>query len=331
MRRSALCRPPDLTFAREVISVSMSQKSNDTPVGAVALPRAPEASAFVWCLLGVVGFSLSLPATRAAVPEIGVLPVTFGRACSAGLLALVVLVWKRERLPKRHQLLPLALVALGVAFGFPLCTAVALAEVPSTHATVIIGLVPAATALYAVMRNGERPSLGFWLAAFAGAVAVVVFGASQGSLHLAGADLWLLAAVAFAALGYAEGARLSSSLGGWRVISWALVLGLPFSLAGSIWAWPTAGLHPGPRAVFGFGYISLVSMYLAFFAWYRGLASGSIARGSQIQLVQPVLSLGWAALWLGEEVGAATLVASLVVVGCAAWARSARVTPRPVG
>ena len=266
-----------------------------------------------------------MPATRAAVPELGVLPVTFGRAFTAGVLALAVLAWKRERLPKRHELLPLALVAIGVAFGFPLCTAVALAEVPSTHATVIIGLVPAATALYAVMRNGERPSVGFWLAACAGAVAVVVFGASQGSFHVAGADLWLFAAVAFAALGYAEGARLSGSLGGWRVISWALVIGLPFSLAGLVWAWPAAGLHPGPRAVFGFGYVSLISMYFAFFAWYRGLSSGSIAQASQIQLIQPVLSLGWAALWLGEEVGATTLLASLVVLACAAWARSARV------
>jgi len=285
----------------------------------------------VWCALGVLGFSLSMPATRAAVPEIGVLPVTFGRAFTAGVLALVVLAWKRERLPKRHELLPLALVALGVAFGFPLCTAVALAEVPSTHATVIIGLVPAATALYAVMRNGERPSVGFWLAALAGAVAVVVFGASQGSFHLAGADLWLLAAVAFAALGYAEGARLSSSLGGWRVISWALVIGLPFSLAGLAWALPGAEIHPGARALFGFGYVSLISMYLAFFAWYRGLASGSIAQASQIQLIQPVLSLGWAALWLGEEVGATTLLASLVVLACAAWARSARVSAPRVG
>lgn len=272
-----------------------------------------------------------MPATRAAVPELGVLPVTFGRSLTAGVLALVVLAWKREHLPARQQLLPLALVALGVAFGFPLCTAVALAEVPSTHATVIIGLVPAATALYAVVRNGERPSFGFWLAALAGAAAVVVFGVSQGSFHLAGADVWLFAAVAFAALGYAEGGRLSSSLGGWRVISWALVIGLPFSLAGMLWAWPAAGLHPGPRAALGFGYVSVVSMYLAFFAWYRGLASGSIAQASQIQLVQPVLSLGWAALWLGEEVGAATLVASLAVLACAGWARSARVTSRAVG
>lgn len=272
-----------------------------------------------------------MPATRAAVPEIGVLPVTFGRAFTAGVLALGVLLWKREALPKRRELLPLALVAIGVAFGFPLCTAVALAEVPSTHATVIIGLVPAATALYAVVRNGERPSFGFWLAALAGAAAVLVFGATQGSLHLAGADLWLFAAVAFAALGYAEGARLSVSLGGWRVISWALVVGLPFSFAGLIASWPEAGVHPGPSAAFGFGYVSVVSMYLAFFAWYRGLASGSIAQASQIQLIQPVLSLGWAALWLGEEVGASTLISSLAVLGCAAWARSARVRARPAG
>ena len=258
----------------------MSDKSNDTLTRPIALsPGVPAVPAsLVWCVLGVLGFSLTMPATRAAVPELGVLPVTFGRSLTAGVLALVVLACKREHLPTRQQLLPLALVALGVAFGFPLCTAVALAEVPSTHATVIIGLVPAATALYAVVRNGERPSFGFWLAALAGAAAVVVFGVSQGSFHLAGADVWLFGAVGFAALGYAEGARLSSSLGGWRVISWALVIGLPFSLAGLLWAWPASGLHPGPRAVLGFGYVSVVSMYLAFFAWYRGLASGSIAQ-----------------------------------------------------
>ena len=310
----------------------MSDSSNDTLVRPVALPRFPAVSAsFGWCALGVLAFSLSLPATRAAVPEIGVLPVTFGRAFSAGVLALLVLMLRREALPKRQQLIALALVYVGVAFGFPRCTAVALASVPSTHATVIIGLVPAATAIYAVVRNGERPSIGFWLAALTGALAVALFGVSQGSFHVAAADLWLLAAVGFAALGYAEGARLSSSLGGWRVISWALVLGLPFSAAGLLWSWPSPEIHPGARALIGFAYISLISMYLAFFAWYRGLSTGSIAQASQIQLAQPVLSLGWAVVLLGEEVGVTTLAASLAVLGCAAWARSARVRARPVG
>ena len=289
--------------------------------------------------LGVLCFSLTVPATRAAVPELGALFVGAGRSVVAGALALLVLAARRERLPPRTDVRSLLIVALGVVFGFPLCSAIALRSVPAVHALVIVGLVPMATALFAVLRNGERPSAAFWLASSLGAASVFAFGFTQASLHVDAADAWMVAAVLFVALGYNEGARLTRRLGGWRVISWALVLSLPLTLALSGLA---LAQHPlravSVRAWLGFGYVGVVSMYLGFFAWYRGLARTTIARASQVQLAQPVLGMGWSWLLLGERVTLPMLFTAGFVVLCAAWASRGhvrvvaldRVRPGPV-
>lgn len=279
--------------------------------------------------MGVLCFSLTVPATRVSVPELGPLLVGAGRSVIAGALAMLVLAAKRERLPAPADLKSLALVALGVVFGFPLCSAIALRTVPAVHALVIIGLVPMATAILAVVRIGERPSSKFWLASSLGALSVFAFGFSQARLHLAAADAWMLAAVVSAAFGYSEGARLTPRLGGWRVISWALVLSLPFSLGLSVWAVSDAPPHAAIswRAWLGLGYVGVVSMYLGFFAWYRGLTRTSIARASQVQLAQPVLGFGWSWLLLGERVTPAMVCTAGFVLACAAWASRSRAQP----
>ena len=281
--------------------------------------------------LGVLCFSLTVPATRAAVPELGVLVVGAGRSVIAGGLALIVLGARRERLPAWADLKSLAWVALGVVFGFPLCSAIALGSVPAVHALVIIGLVPMATAFLAVLRNGERPSPKFWLASSLGAASVFVFGFTQASLRVVAADGWMLAAVASAAFGYTEGARLTPRLGGWRVISWALVLSLPLTLGLSMWAINKHPVHAviSWRAWLGLGYVGVVSMYLGFFAWYRGLTRTSIARASQVQLAQPVLGFFWSWLLLGERVTPAMLFTAGFVLVCAAWASHSRVQKVP--
>ncbi len=277
-------------------------------------------------------FSLTVPATRAAVPELGALLVGAGRSVIAGGLALLVLVARRERLPARADLRSLALVALGVIFGFPLCSAVALRSVPAVHALVIVGLVPMATSLLAVVRNGERPSPKFWLASSFGAASVFAFGFTQASLHVIAADGWMLAAVLSAAVGYSEGARLTPRLGGWRVISWALVLSLPLTSSLSLWAVTIEPPHAAIswRAWLGLGYVGVVSTYLGYFAWYRGLTRTTIARASQVQLAQPVLGFFWSWLLLAEQVTPATLFTAGFVLVCAAWASQSRVRLAPV-
>ena len=276
-------------------------------------------------MAGVLGFSLTLVATRAAVPELGGAFVGAARSVLAGVLATAVLLFRREAFP-RKALLRLWLVALGVVLGFPLTTAVALRTVPASHATVLIGLVPMATAVYAIVRNRERPAPEFWLAAVAGTIGVLLFAGTQTALSVSGADAWLLAAVAFAALGYTEGALLARELGGVTVISWALVLALPLNLTIAAYTFPSRPLSSvSGAALLGLGYVSLVSMYLAMVAWYRGLSLGSVARGSQIQLVQPVLGLFWAWALLGEPVAATTVLSAGFVVLCAARARRARI------
>jgi len=279
-----------------------------------------------WGLLGVVAFSVPLPATRMAVA--GGLPggfVGIGRAVVAGVLALATLAAMRQGVPARRVIGRLAVVAVGVVLGFPLLTALAMERVPAAHGTVIVGVLPAATAVMAVLRAGEQPSARFWLAAGAGLACVLVFAVAAGAGGFEGADGLLLAAVVLCALGYAEGGALARELGGVQVICLALVLALPVTVAWTLWEMDPAALaRATPAAWAGFAYVSLVSMFAGFFAWYRGLALGGVARVGQVQLAQPVLSLGWAALLLGETVTPAMGLAAVGVLACVMATQRAR-------
>ncbi|WP_257451366.1 EamA family transporter [Archangium lipolyticum] len=266
--------------------------------------------------LGVLAFSLTLPATRVSVPELGGTVVGLGRALIAAGLAGLVLAVRRERLPERRHWPRLALVAGGVVVGFPLLSALALRHMPASHGAVLVGLLPAATAVAAVFRARERPSWGFWLSALAGLGCVVGFALAQGAGRPTSGDALVLLAVAAGAVGYAEGGVLARELGSWRVICWALVLSAPFLAPVVALSLRPEMLSASPRAWLGLGYVSVVSMFLGFFAWYRGLALGGVARVSQLQLVQPLLTLLWCALLLGEPVGRGTLGASVLVMLC---------------
>ncbi|ATB27380.1 EamA family transporter [Melittangium boletus] len=266
--------------------------------------------------LGVVAFSLTLPATQVAVAELGGTLVGLGRALIAAVLAAGVLAVRRERLPERSHWPRLAWVIAGVVVGFPLLSALALRNMPASHGAVLVGLLPGATAVAAVFRARERPSWGFWLSALAGLGAVLVFAAARGAGLPTRADGLVLLAVAAGAMGYAEGGVLARELGGWRVICWALVLSMPLLVPVVALSVDVGRLSASPRAWLGLGYLSAVSMFLGFFAWYRGMALGGVARVGQLQLAQPLLTLLWCALLLGEPVSPGTIGAALLVLLC---------------
>ena len=315
---------------------SATAKFRVTPSGVAGRPGSAGGrfSGAVACgALGVLAFSFTLPATRLAVHDLDATVVGLGRALVAALLAGAVLAARHEPLPAARHLPSLAVVALGVVVGFPLGTSLALAHVPAAHGAVIVGLLPAATAAMAVVRARERPSVRFWIAVAAGLVAVLAFAASQGAGRPQAGDLLILLAVALGALGYAEGGALAREIGGWRVICWALALSAPFLAPVVAWKVAQTGLHGGLNAWLGFAYVSVFSMFLGFFAWYRGLARGGVARIGQLQLAQPVLTLLWSALILGERFGPGTVVAALAVLSCAAITQRVRTarTPGRVG
>ena len=291
-----------------------------------AIARRPVTQAVVFGFLGVLGFSFSLPATRLAVEDLDPTFVGLGRALVAAALAAALLAIRRERLPARQDLPRFALVSIGVVIGFPIFTSLALHHLSSAHSSVIVGLLPAATAAMAVARAGERPPPAFWLAATAGLIAVLAFAATQGVNGIETADLLVFIAVAFAALGYAEGGALSRTYGGWQVICWALLLALPLSLPLTLAYLP--GGHVGTDAWLGFAYVSLFSMFLGFFAWYAGLSAGGVAKAGQTQLLQTPLTLALSALVLGEHVPPAAVVCTLAVLFSIVGTQRARVVRR---
>lgn len=278
-------------------------------------------------LLGTVGmllFSWTFPATRVAIPGFGATVVGLGRAEIAAVCAAIYLIVMRERVPTRAQLISLAVTASGVVAGFPLFTALALESVPATHAAVVTGLLPAATAIIAVVRAHERPSLLFWIGSMGGFLAVLWFAYTQGAGSLQIADLYLLLAVLCGAVGYTEGGRLSREMSGAAVISWVVVIAAPFVAIPVAIAIHNAPPHPNLMQWIGLLYVGLVSMYLGFFAWYRGLAEGGIARVSQLQLAQPAITLVWSALFLGETISRVTALAAAAIIVCVGVCMRAR-------
>ncbi|ACL61948.1 DMT family transporter [Methylobacterium nodulans] len=281
----------------------------------------PARRAFADGLIGVLIFSGSLPATRLAVMDLDPFFVTAVRAGVAGLAALALLVGLRQPAPERRDLGALALVALGVVIGWPLCTALALETVTAAHGTVTVACLPLATALFAVWRGGERPKPAFWLFSGLGSAIVAAFALRQGGGRLGAGDAWLFLGMVLCALGYAEGARLARRLGGWQVVAWALVLSLPASLPASWLLRPASWSGVGLPALASLAYVSLFSMLIGFVFWYRGLARGGIAAVGQVQLLQPFASLVLAALVLGEQVETGLVLACAAVVATVAGAK----------
>jgi drug/metabolite transporter (DMT)-like permease len=283
--------------------------------------REKTASGWLNGFIGVLIFSGSLPATRLAVQEFDPVFLTAARASIAGLLALCVLWLFREKRPARHQVLPLAIVALGVVLGFPLLTALALQYVTSAHSIVFVGLLPLATAVFGVLRGGERPRPVFWLFSILGSLLVVGFALSQGVTASPVGDLLMLAAILACGLGYAEGAKLSRTLGGWQVICWALLMSLALMAPLAWWLAPPTLSGITPSAWVCLGYVSIFSMLVGFVFWYRGLAQGGIAAVGQLQLLQPFFGLALAATLLHEQVSPAMLVVTVAVILCVAGAK----------
>jgi drug/metabolite transporter (DMT)-like permease len=288
-------------------------------------------------LVGVIIFSLTLPMTRIVVQEFHPLLNGLGRALAAAVPAAILLAWRRERLPSRAQLKGLAVTALGVIVAFPVFSAWAMKTVPASHGALVNGLQPLFVAIYAAWLSRERPSIAFWISAAVGSALVVAYALHAGGGSLQTGDLLMLAAVAVGALGYAEGARLARDLGGWQVICWALVLAAPFLVVPVGWlGWQQHLLHPGPVALrtwLAFGYVSLFSQFIGFFAWYAGLAMGGTARVGQVQLLQIFFTIAFAALFFGETVAPSTWLFAAAVIATVVLGRKAAVrtasTPAP--
>ncbi|KQM50820.1 MULTISPECIES: DMT family transporter [Pseudomonas] len=287
-----------------------------------SLPAA-DASAHGWIngFIGVVIFSGSLPATRLAVMEFNPVFLTMIRAAIAAVLGLLLLGLFREKRPARHQWGPLVIVALGVVIGFPLLTALALQYMTSAHSIVFIGLLPLATAVFGVLRGGERPRPVFWVFSILGSLLVMGYAVAQGLSAAPAGDVLMLLAVLVCGLGYAEGATLSRSLGGWQVICWALVVSLPVVAPLSVMLAPATLTGISLPAWLSLGYVSLFSMLIGFVFWYRGLAQGGIAAVGQLQLLQPFFGLALAAGLLHEQVSLGMLLVTVAVIGCVAGAK----------
>lgn len=265
-------------------------------------------------LVAVMIFSLTLPFTRLIIPYFDPIFIGLGRSVLAALVAMVILFAFKQSFPNRSQVKHLLITAIGVIAGFPILTAFGMQTVPASHGSVVIGLLPLITAVFAVFISNERPSIGFWLAAAVGASLVVIYSLLQGGMELHIGDVYLLGASVLGALGYAMGGKLAKEMGGWQVICWVNVLGFPFSVLGILFVFPENLTEIPTSAWAGFLYLALISQLFGFFLWYKGLAMGGIARVSQTQLLQAFFSILAAIIILGEEVGLRTYLFALMVV-----------------
>jgi len=273
-------------------------------------------SGWVNGLVGVIIFSGSLPATKLAVKELNPFFLTFSRASIAGLLGLFILLIFREKIPQKRQLLSLIIVAIGVVIGFPLLTALALQYVSSSHSIVFLGLLPLVTAIFAVLRGGEYPKPVFWLFSIIGSSLVAGYALSKGTATASIGDLLIVLAVILCGMGYAEGAKLTKSLGGWQVICWSLVISLPLMLCATYLTKPITLSEIHSISWLSLGYVSIFSMLVGFIFWYKGLAQGGTAVVGQLQLLQPFFGLALSAFLLDEKIDPAIIMVTGLVILC---------------
>jgi len=282
-----------------------------------------------WALVGVLLFSFSVPLTKVAVEGFDPFLTATGRAVIAGALAVALILWRRVPLPPRQQLRPLLATMVGAVFGWPILLALALQRTTAAHAAVIAAFMPLTTALLAVLRTRERVSPQFWLASGAGTAALLAFALSRGGAEGGDpvADALVACAVVASSWCYVEGASVTKVMPGWQVISWVVVLALPITVPASaaLWWGTHADYEPTVGAWTSLVLLGVSSMYLGFFAWYRGLALAGIARGGQVQQLQALLTLLWSALLLREQVTRVTVLAAVAVIVCVVCAQRARV------
>jgi drug/metabolite transporter (DMT)-like permease len=292
-------------------------------------PGRLESLGLVYGLVGVLVFSLTLPASKVAVGSFGALIVGPGRALIAAIFAALTLWIRHEKLPQKKYLSGFIIIGVGAVFGFPLLTAWAMDRVPASHGAVELALLPLATAAVSALRNGERPSWFFWLCSVGGAMTVIAYTwfTGLGGIHLA--DLALLGAVVIVAFAYAEGGRMASDLGGWQVIAWSVVISVPGVIALLIVAFAITGvshlLHASLPAWVSLLYLGVGSQFFGFVAWYTGMGLGGVARVSQMQYLQPFLTIIFSWVLLGEHLTLPTIVATLVVVSWVAVGKRATI------
>lgn len=281
-------------------------------------------------LLAVVIFSLSLPMTRVVVQDLNPALAALGRALLAAVPAAALLLWRKQRRPTLAQFKGLCLVVLGVILGFPVLSSWAMQTLPASHGALVNGLQPLIVALFAAWLSHERPSRAFWLCAAVGSLLVLAYAVIQGAGSISAGDLLMLLAIALGGLGYAEGGRLARDMGGWQVICWALVIASPVLLGPVAWlTWQQEG-PVSLQAWLAFGYTTLFSQFIGFFAWYAGLAMGGIARVGQVQLLQIFFTIAFSAAFFGERIDTLTWVFAAAVVGTVVIGRKTAVKPARV-
>lgn len=295
--------------------IAVGVTSGDTGGGSLGTVQAA---------LGVVAFSLTFPATAWGLEGFGPWSLIAVRSILAAAVAGACLLVLRVAPPERRHWLGLAVVGAGVVLGFPLLTTLALRTSTTAHAAVVVGLLPLTTALLSALRVGTRPSRTFWIAALAGAAAVIAFTVQQSGGALTSADAYLFAALLVCAAGYTEGGRLAREMPGWRVIGWALVLCLPLTVPMAAVALSYEPVHLTAHSVTGMLWVAIGSQFLGLVVWYRGMAAIGIPKASQLQLAQPLLTLVWSVLLLGEHLPVAAPLTAAAVLVCIAVTQRAR-------
>ncbi|MCF1594429.1 DMT family transporter [Streptomyces muensis] len=301
-----------------------TQSSAIAPIGIAVSDRPGTSVGTLQAALGVAAFSLTFPATAWGLEGFGPWSLVAVRSVLAALIAGGCLLALRVPLPGRRHWAGLAVVGAGVVLGFPLLTTLALQTSTTAHAAVVVGLLPLTTALFSALRVGTRPSRTFWIAALVGAAAVVAFTVQQSGGTLTTADLYLFGALLICAAGYTEGGRLARVMPGWQVVGWALMLCLPLSVPAAAVALSYEPVQLTWHGVTGLLWVAAGSQFLGLVVWYRGMAAIGIPKASQLQLAQPLLTLVWSVLLLGEHLTVAAPLTAAAVLVCIAVTQRAR-------
>ena len=280
-----------------------------------------ENKGFIFGFVGILIFSLTPPATKIALgPDNNALTpefITFGRSALAGIMSLIYLFFFKKKKPSVKYIFNILIVALSLSVGFPLFLSLGLIHSTSTHAAVILTLMPLMTAVFASFYFKQKASLGFWICAIIGCIVVIIYTLIHGKsnnqiIEFSYSDILFFISVIAGATGYVFGAKLTKIMGSVDVISWALALAMPFHLALAVYYFPIKEIPI--ISWIGFLYAALFSQWIGFFAWYKALDLGGAVRVSQIQLFMPFLTFFFSIILLGETLDFFTIFFSIITI-----------------
>ena len=286
---------------------------------------------YFFALTAVIGFGATFIGVALGNESFDPITMSFGRVIPGAILAVFALKSaKQPLLPPREAFPAIFGVTAGIVIGFPLLSTLALQNIHPADAGVMVAVSPIVTSIAAIFIGHKKPRKLFWLAAALGSLSAATLAYLRGGSEFGGGIFWgyilMATAMVLASLGHLTGNYLAGKYKSFHVLCWAVIISIPIQLPGAIINWTINPITtmPTASAVFGFLYVSLFSIIIGNYMLNHGFYLIGLVKGSQLQLIQPIVTMILAIVVLHQTVAPITWIAAFAILASVAWSQRLR-------